>query len=914
MSIACRGPRLIAVAIVLLSSLVVTSLSAEPRHVTTVEGISEYQLDNGLTVLLMPDASRPTSTINVTYKVGSRHESIGETGMAHLLEHMVFYGTPDHQDIKAEISERGGVANGTTWYDRTNYFQTLPAGEENLEWAIRMEADRMVNSLIDEDDLASEMTVVRNEFEIGENSPVGVLLQRVMATAYLWHGYGRSTIGARSDIENVPIERLQAFYRRYYQPDNAIVIVSGNFDPENALALIETHFGAIPRPERTGEMRLWPSYTRDPVQDGQREVTVRRSGEVQALIGAWHIPSARHEDFAALSVLSHILGDMPSGRLHKALVETELATQVGTFSFALGEPSLMMTYVQVPKEQDIDSAQVGMLEAVDQLADNPPDEDEVQRAINSLTNGIERTLNDSNRVGIQLSEWAAAGDWRLMFLHRDRIEQVSTDDVARVAATYLKRDNRTLGRFIPDADPQRSEIPDAPELGPLLADYTGRDDRAAGEAFDPTPDNIAERLIEFELANGTRVALLPKQTRGEKVVGNVTLRMGSLDSLSDLGEIPGTVSSMLMRGSENHSRQEISDRVDELRSSLSIGGSKLVSVRLSSEREHLSELLDLTADVLKHPAFPEDEFNELTRQLLASLDQSRDQPFAVANRQLDRHLQDHGPGHPDYTPSFDEQAERYQAMEISDLRQFHASHFGLGPQATISFVGDFDPDELRATLETHFGDWTSDLEFERIPSEITDAEPQALESQLDDKANATLLANYVFPMRDDHPDYPALVLAGHLIGGGFLNSRLADRIRDEEGLSYGVGGGISASAIDEYGTFFAYAMFAPENREALVEVLFEELEKVVESGFEADEMQAGRRGFLQQLEVGRANDEQLAGQLANNRYLDRDIYHQARFEQAIEGLTLDELNAAVRRHFDPSRISYALAGDFDDDE
>jgi zinc protease len=229
----------------------------------------------------MPDESRPTTTINITYFVGSKHESYGETGMAHLLEHMLFYGTPDHQDIKAEISERGGVANGTTWYERTNYFQTLPSGEENLEWAIRMEADRMVNSLIDEDDLASEMTVVRNEFEIGENNPIGVLMQRVMATAYLWHGYGRSTIGARSDIENVPIERLQAFYRKYYQPDNAILILSGNFDTDRALALIDQHFGRIPAPERSGDMILWPTYTRDPVQDGERAVTVRRSGNIR---------------------------------------------------------------------------------------------------------------------------------------------------------------------------------------------------------------------------------------------------------------------------------------------------------------------------------------------------------------------------------------------------------------------------------------------------------------------------------------------------------------------------------------------------------------------------------------------------------------------------------------------------------
>ncbi|MEE4331216.1 MAG: pitrilysin family protein, partial [Wenzhouxiangella sp.] len=243
----------------LLAAISLTALARDdgPAFVTEVEGISEYRLDNGMKVLLMPDPSRPTTTVNVTYFVGSKHESYGETGMAHLLEHLVFMGTPNHDNIKREISERGGSANGTTWWERTNYFQTLPATDENLEWALTMEADRMVNSFIAAEDLESEMTVVRNEFEIGESSPFRVLLQRVMATAYEWHGYGRSTIGARADIENVPIERLQRFYRQYYQPDNAMVIISGQFETDRALALIEQTFGAIPAPERDLDSKLW---------------------------------------------------------------------------------------------------------------------------------------------------------------------------------------------------------------------------------------------------------------------------------------------------------------------------------------------------------------------------------------------------------------------------------------------------------------------------------------------------------------------------------------------------------------------------------------------------------------------------------------------------------------------------------
>ncbi len=231
-----------------------------PVKVAEVEGISEYRLDNGLRVLLFPDASSPRVTVNITYFVGSRHEGYGETGMAHLLEHMLFKGTPDHPDIPQELTEHGAQPNGTTWFDRTNYFETFAATDENLEWALDLEADRMVNSFVSAEDLESEMTVVRNEFESGENNPTRVLLERTLSTAYLWHNYGQSTIGARSDLENVPVERLQQFYRKYYQPDNAMLVVAGAFDEQQVLDLVQEKFGAIPRPDRSAPgMKLYPT-------------------------------------------------------------------------------------------------------------------------------------------------------------------------------------------------------------------------------------------------------------------------------------------------------------------------------------------------------------------------------------------------------------------------------------------------------------------------------------------------------------------------------------------------------------------------------------------------------------------------------------------------------------------------------
>ncbi|MGZ5429280.1 MAG: M16 family metallopeptidase, partial [Thermoanaerobaculia bacterium] len=236
--------------------------TAAPEKVTSVEGITEYRLANHLKVLLFPDTSKPTITVNVTYLVGSRNEGYGETGMAHLLEHLVFKGTPKHGNIPQELTSHGTRPNGTTSFDRTNYFETFDATDTNLAWALDLESDRMVNSFIAKKDLDSEMTVVRNEFEAGENSPSGILFKRLVATAYLEHGYAHLPIGSRSDIENVNIDRLQAFYRTYYQPDNAVLVVAGKFDEAKTLALVQKTFGSIPKPART----VPPTYTLDPPQ------------------------------------------------------------------------------------------------------------------------------------------------------------------------------------------------------------------------------------------------------------------------------------------------------------------------------------------------------------------------------------------------------------------------------------------------------------------------------------------------------------------------------------------------------------------------------------------------------------------------------------------------------------------------
>jgi len=404
-----------------------TAAAAPAEKVTSVEGITEYRLTNGLRVLFFPDASKQTATVNVTYLVGSRHEGYGETGMAHLLEHLLFKGSKHHTDIYQELTSHGARPNGSTWFDRTNYFETFSATDENLLWALDLEADRMVNSFIAKKDLDSEMTVVRNEFERGENSPLDILEERVLSTAYLWHNYGKSTIGARADIENVPIDRLQAFYRKWYQPDNAVLVVAGKFDDAKTLKWVGQKFGTIPRPKR----QIDATYTTEPVQDGERSVMLRRVGDTQVVSAAYHIPAGSDPNFEAVSVLGFILADEPSGRLYKALVETKKAASISADVGQFHDPALLYTEATLTSNGSVDEARDIMLKTVEGFATSPPTDKEVERARDNLLKQWDLTMRNSQRAALELSEWSGMGDWRLIFLYRDRLQKVTPRREAR---------------------------------------------------------------------------------------------------------------------------------------------------------------------------------------------------------------------------------------------------------------------------------------------------------------------------------------------------------------------------------------------------------------------------------------------------------------------------------------------------
>ena len=880
---------------------------AEIKALVTIEGITSYQLDNGLQVLLYPDDSASTVTINMTVFVGSRHEGYGEAGMAHLLEHMLFKGTPTFNNIPALLNEKGARFNGTTWLDRTNYYETLPASDENLKLALQLESDRMINSYIKGEDLQSEFSVVRSEFERGENNPSRVLMQRMQSAAFDWHNYGKSTIGNKSDIELVPLPRLRAFYKKYYQPDNTMVVVAGRFDKEKALEYLEEFFGKIPAPTR----ELERTYTIEPPQDGERIVNLRRVGEVGIAGVLYHVPASAHPDFAAVDVFSYILSTEPAGRLYKTLVETKLASSITGGTFALHDPGVMLFYSQATEKENIGKVRDVMLSEIEKVAQDGVTEEEVKRVIQQIQKQREQSLNDTSRIAVDLSDWAAQGDWRLFFLYRDRIDAVTPEDVQRVAQQYTRAENRTIGMFIPTDKPSYVAIPDTGSIAAMVEGYQGREAIAQGERFESTLENIEKRTTLTTLKTGVQAALLPKKSRGEQVVLNLSLNFGNQESLKGLDNAASYIGPLMLRGTKDKTHQQIQDELDGLGATLSFSSSAgALDISILAKRKTLPQVLALAKEIIESPSFPEEELQVMLQQRITSLEASKSEPQTLAMNLLARKMTPYPADDIRATLPVEQQIEQLKSVTLEDVVKLYEQQIG-NQSGELVAVGDFDIEEITPLIQDSVKTLTSNVSYQRIGNTpFMDVKGGHETIVTPDKKNAFYISAHQIPVGRLHPDYPALVVGNHVLGGGALSSRLADRVRQQEGLSYTVGSMYRTYTKEGHGRIMIYAISNPANSDKVVSVINEEIEKLIKDGVTQDEVTKAVDSRLQSSAVSRSTDSGIAGILGSLLAADRDIQSTKDLEDQMKALTPEQVNAAIRKYINPEKLIIVTAGDF----
>ncbi|MBL0131072.1 MAG: insulinase family protein [Chitinophagaceae bacterium] len=766
----------------------------------------------------------------------------------------------------------------------------------------------MVNSKILPEELKKEFSVVRNEFEIGENYPGGVLNERILSAMYLWHNYGKSTIGSKEDIERVKAENLKVFYKKYYQPDNAVLIIAGKFDEKKALAYVQQYFGPIPKPSRV----LQPTYTMEPAQDGERNVSLRRTGDIQYIGMAYHTPSLADKDYAANDALIQILTNDPSGILYKKLIETQLATKEYGYAQTLHDPGFSYFQVEVPKEKSIDSARQVLLQTMDAINSITFTEEDLTRAKNTILKYAEDLQSKTTEFAVALTEYIGAGDWRLAFLYRDRIEKLTVADVQAAAKKYYKPSNRTVGVFVPDAAPDRTVVAETPDIKSLLNNYKGKDVAAQKTNFENTIENINKNTEYGTLPNGGKYALLEKPTKGDKITASMTLRFGDVKSLQDKSETGAVLADMLSTGTTTRTKKQIADELDRIKTTISFsGGSTSLSINVNTDKQNLAAALALLEDMLLHPKFDASEFDKILLDTKANYESGKSDPQNLASEKLGQLLSRYPKGHPYYAATTDENLEELSKVTLDDVKKYYTDFYGAN-NSVSSFVGELDKKSVTAFLLSTFGKWNSKETFKEVEPQYFETKAITETIKTPDKTNAMMLGGLNINISRKHPDYPAVIMANELLGGGaFLSSRIAQRLRENEGMSYGAGSFINVEYKYNTGNWGVYAMFNPLYKGRIDSALNQEVDKAIKGGFTQEELSKSVGSWLEQNKTTLGSNENLAAIIRTFLQNDRNLSQFNEFENKVKSLNLEQVNAALRKYFDKSKLVTVYGGDFE---
>ncbi len=900
------------------------------HRVKTVGEITEYTLDaNGLDVLLLEDHSAPVVTFMVTYRVGSRNEVTGTTGATHLLEHMMFKGsTHFNADIGRSFDTMmdrvGGINNASTWFDRTNYYENLPS--DHLDLAIQLEADRMRGLLLRESDRRPEMTVVRNEYERGENDPTEALDKQVTAAAFVAHPYHHPTIGWLSDIEKVPIEKLREFYDTFYWPNNATVTVIGDFQPAPALALVKQNFGAIPPSPHP----IPTLYTEEPAQTGPRRVVVKRPGEVGAVEIAYKAPRALDPDEAPLEVLAAILSEGKTSRLYRALIDTNLAINADASKGFFHDNSLFTITALLAPGVTHDQVERAIVAEVAKLKKSGVAADEVARAVNKLQANTAYERDGSFAIAGQINEDIAVGDWTYYVHGPQKIAAVTAADVNRVARAYLDADQSTTGWFIPLPEKDdgvksvglgRGSKPVAPARrpnfyrDPSVAQPAGssasspgrlpreREPDAAAAGTDGHSAKIAPRVHRRTIA-GLDVTTLATSIH-EVVTIRGALSGGDVFNPPENSAIADLTAGLLDKGTTQHDKFALAELLEQAGATLHFSsGTHTVNFSGKCLRQDLPLVLGLLAEQLRQPRFDATEFAKLKQQLIGRHQREMEDTGYRAETAFDRAV--FPAGHPNHPPTDEKYLADINAATLDQVKAFHAANYG--PAAFhLVLVGDVDDAAIGPTLDQAFAGWHGG---KPIPTTANAPMPSTSETekvQMPGKTSVTFVVGQPSELRYADPDYQALRMGTAILGSGFFTARLLAHVRNQEGLTYNIGAQLADDTFAD-GEWLIEGSFAPELLDQGAKSTMRELDQFCAKGVTEDELKNFKVTLTGTYKVALSTTDGLASVLLNAILRGDGPEWVDEYPMRIEALSLDQVNGAIKRYLHPTKMVTVMAG------
>ena len=871
------------------------------EYVKESGGIQEYKMTtNNLTVLLKEDHSAPVATFMVTYNVGSRNEAIGYTGSTHLLEHLMFKGsrkfnTDKENSVFQLLQSLGSRMNATTWLDRTNYYETMPS--EHLETAIEIEADRMRNAFIKEADRQAEMTVVRNEFERGQNNPFSVLDEHIWATAYLAHPYHHSTIGWKSDIENVSIERLKKFYDTFYWPNNATVTMVGDFEKEKALALVKKHFGRIPKSRE----EIPKVYTEEPKQEGQRRVLLKRAGQ-QGVVGVAHkTPSATHEDAPNFLVLSSILSSGKNSRFYKNITDKGLTTSVFIWDSLFRDPGLFAVYANLTPGTDHQKVEDLVMAEYEKIKEDGVTEEEVEKAKAQLIASMKFGQDGSFAVAGGLNEAIASGDWTLFTTYDEKLSGVTKETVKAVVEKYFLEDLSTIGHFIPkvSGEQQTKRGPsNATELAQMKKQYFSEEEESKGP--------LASQIEDSEPVKGVRLLTLKRGTGVVTLTGSFL--GGDIFAPSENKRIPDVVVSMLDQGTTKSSKFEISNKIEKVGARLSFSNGK---ARVVFNGKFLSEdtalIVGLLSEQLQFPAFNEEDLAKTKKRMITAYKKSKESTRGNAINNMLKGF--YSESHQNAPDNADESIKNVEKITTEDLKAYHEENYGKGSMVIVA-VGDVDHASLSATIKKNFGEWKdSPLEEKKETQKGTKNAGKAYVT-MQDKTSTDFLVGIPLGINRDHPDYRPLFVASYILGGNF-SARLMQTVRVKEGLTYGIRSSMSGFGNDTDGYWYVGGTFSPDLLSKGESSTLREIKKWAQDGVTQKEVDTTKSTLTGSFKVGFDTTRGLAGGILSAVIDWEDLSYVDEMPNMINSVTLEQVNAAIKKYISIGDLYEVAAGSID---
>lgn len=894
---------------------------AQPVLVKTEQNVEEYRLDNGLRIILAPNDKENKIFMNTVYLTGSLNDPKGKGGLAHLLEHLAFKGTKNVKgdEFQRRLDQYTLMTNASTDYYSTKYTNVIRPEKTALSEVIFLEAERMDQLVLQEKYVPTEIDIVKREREIRLDQPFSVLMDQVFKSAYGNQYLGRLPIGDLNELQSINMQELNQFYRSWYAPNNAFMVISGKFDKAEVLKQIDSHFSPIQSRSVPAQVKV-PALKPEQIQ--QREFTVQKGSDLAKFNIYLNGPDEKIKTALAVSPTLYTL--QPSGHLYQSMVESGKSTMVQSSTWLDKDFNLVfMGAIYAPNHQP-KTVEQSLIQGVEQS--QPFTEAELNRVKNLTRNQADNIKNSATALGSRLSDYAVAysGDWSQYFKDLNAIENLNVSQVNQVYKGFLKPEYRISGNILPTPEDQKK----AQEVTQTEAPKKTLDQQA--ETEEPLKDvsvyqaevkqyvaqskqylSAKDKQIQRgKLKNGIKYALFPTNIRDDKVYATISLDFGTAQSLMNKGEILDLTAYLMLRSSESQSLQQIADKIIEVGGSATASpSSNGLNIQISAKKEKFAEFFQYVVDVLKKPAFEQSQFDLIKGQTLSSLDRPYTEPDTVSSLTMARTIEVYQPGdirfhfEPELATRQFKAATREQVVAL--YQQFFKTH-----HAHIAVTGEFQPKSIQKMLKNSFADWKAAQPYERLKSEYRSYPAQKIHALSEQREFGSYQALLTFPVGADHADVPALQVFRHILGDSQLSSRLAQELREKNALVYGFSAHVQFNEWADSGALALGANYTAGKSAQVSQTVHQVLNELLTRGVTEQEVEAAKASILKKRVNALEDDRRIHSMLVPQLEKDRKLIYREKRDQAIAQLTKADIDAVIKKYIKLDQLVEVMADQY----